>query len=380
MTESKVITMDSGVLGRALWFLNNSWRLLAYFIILCFISFCLSLLSFQLSDPFLAWNNLSPFIAMILSAGVALFILVALSVAGLFFLPIAGLGTNLYRINRTIRSKLRASSQWGAVTKATLFAGAFAFCVFIGGLAALAEWNQRVAPGMIVLTFAVAGLTLLLAGFIHYMPVLRRWFYFRSHETREGRGDFILLLRSFKADELHTRTRGFMGPDAIEPMVVDMLERFAWVRAVSNPRDLAQPVGAERFVLKTPEWQPAVLDLMDRAAAIVIVLDASPGLTWELDRIVEGKRLAKTIFVVWSPERGWLKGAWVELFKRIGIHGTVSEPDGCQNKIALAATCSNDRILVAIASSHTPLNCGLAVSTLLYMSVFAPLISRSGRR
>jgi hypothetical protein len=45
----------------------------------------------------------------------------------------------------------------------------------------------------------------------------------------------------------------------------------------------------------------------------------------------------------------------------------VTEKPG--NKIALAATCANDDIRIAAASAHTPFNCGLAVSTVLFLSM-----------
>jgi hypothetical protein len=88
----------------------------------------------------------------------------------------------------------------------------------------------------------------------------------------------------------------------------------------------------------------------------------APGLKWEFDRIFETGRLAKTVFVVWSPDGGWLGGPWTELLERTGGGDLAPVTEKPGNKIALAATCANDDIRIAAASAHTPLNCGLAVS------------------
>jgi hypothetical protein len=85
---------------------------------------------------------------------------------------------------------------------------------------------------------------------------------------------------------------------------------------------------------------------------------------------MEKERLSKTVFVVWAREGGWLEGAWTELLDRIGGRAVAVGLDKHRNQIALAATCSKHLIRIAAASTHTPLNCGLGVSTLLYLSIF----------
>ena len=370
MTRMEVITLDSGLLGRALWPLNNIW-FVAWFLFACLLFACASYLWFQLSsDPFLVWSYVSTLSAAVMCVGAALFVLLAVSFGGLFLVPIENQRTNLYHINRTIRSRLHRSKKWGPVTRATLFAAALFLCIAAAGFVALLEWNRRAQPGISAITAAVFGFTVVLAVFLYFLPALKQRLYFRRHGSNNGANDFILLLRSFNADALHTKVRAFTRPYSIEDMVADMLERFTNVIAVSDPRDAMQPVGAERIALKTKDWQPRVLELMDRAAAIVMVLDRSPGVIWELERIMEKGRLSKTVFVVWAPEGGWLEGAWTELLDRIGGRAVAVGFDKHRNQIALAATCSKHLIRIAAASTHTPLNCGLAVSTLLYLSVF----------
>ena len=370
MTQMEIITLDSGPLGRALWLLNNVWLITGFFLV-CLLVPCLTLIGFLLysSDLFVVWDLVSPIVGLVLLVGTGLAIVLAVSLAGLFLLPIGNQGVTLYNVNRTLRSKLRGSEKWGPVTLGSLFAAVLVLWSLVGVAITIVNGNQRDEPGITALTTATIGFVILVVGFWHVLPVLRRWFYFGRHRVNNQNDDFVLLLRSFKGDALHARSQPFKQVDSIEGMVTDMLERFTVVIAVSDPRDATQPVGAERIALQTIEWQPRVVDLMDRAASVVVVLDKSPGLSWELDRIFEKQVLSKTIFVVWGQERGWPTGAWKELVDRIGGVERAGTTDGLRNKIVLAATCSDDGIRLAVASAHTPLNCGLAVSTLLYRSI-----------
>ncbi len=244
-------------------------------------------------------------------------------------------------------------------------------CTLVVASLIIVRWNEGFEPGITALTAEVIGFVVLVMGFQYFLPTLRKWFYRSRRDIKEEDREFILLLRSFRGDPLHTRSRLFSQVDSIEGMVSDMLERFTSVVTVSDPRDATQPVGAERIALQTSDWQPRVLDLMERAGGVVAVLDKSPGLRWELDRIFEKGRLAKAVFVVWSPDGGWLGGPWTELLERTGGGDVAPVTERPGNKISLAATCANDHIRIAAASAQTPLNCGLAVSTLLFLSMVA---------
>jgi hypothetical protein len=370
MRKVEIIALDSGLLSRALWVLNNVWVISIFFLVCLFIP-AMTYLGFLLysSDPFLVWDRVSPLVVLVLWVGIGLALALGASLVGLFFLPIANKATNLFRINCAMRSRLRGSEKRGPVTRATLLALVVVLCTLVVVLLTIVRWNEGFEPGFPALTAGVIGFVVLVMGFQYFLPALRKWFYRSRRGIKEEDREFILLLRSFRGDLLHTRSRPFSQVDSVEGMVSDMLERFTSVVAVSDPRDATQPVGAERIALQTSDWQPRVLDLMDRAGGVVVVLDKSPGLKWELDRIFEKGRLAKAVFVVWSPDGGWLGGPWTELFERTGGGDVAPVTEKPGNKIALAATCANDHIRIAAASVHTPLNCGLAVSTLLFLSM-----------
>lgn len=370
MRRVEIIILDSGLLGRALWLLNHTW-LISSFFLACLLIPLITYIGLLLhsSDPFVVWDRMSRLVAVTIWVGAGIAIMLAISLAGLFLLPIANQRTNLYFINRAMRSKFRGSEKWGPVTLTTLIASVVIVCTFLAAFITIFTWNERNQHGVTALTGMVFGLVLLMTAFQYFQPTLRRWFYRRRFDANEQNGDFILLLRSFKGDLLHTRSRPFYQTDSIEGMVTDMLERFTTVIAVSDPRDATQPVGAQRIALQATEWQPRARELLDRAAGIVVVLDKSPGLGWELDRICEEGRLSKAVFVVWAPEPRWLSGPWVELLERIGGCGSPGALDGPKDKTALAVTCSDERMRIVVGAALTPLNCGLAVSTLIWLSM-----------
>jgi hypothetical protein len=70
------------------------------------------------------------------------------------------------------------------------------------------------------------------------------------------------------------------------------------VVALGNPTDAIPPYGAARGYFQHGDWQKMVSDLMERSAVIVICVDDTESLWWEIKFIVEHQYLNKTLFLL----------------------------------------------------------------------------------
>ena len=70
------------------------------------------------------------------------------------------------------------------------------------------------------------------------------------------------------------------------------------VVALGNPTDEVPPYGAARAYFQHSDWQTMVTRLMNDAAAIVICVDDTESLWWEIKYVVEQQYLNKTLFLL----------------------------------------------------------------------------------
>ncbi len=69
------------------------------------------------------------------------------------------------------------------------------------------------------------------------------------------------------------------------------------VVALGNPTDRIQPYGAARGYFQGVEWKQAVGDLVSGAKAIVVCMNDTDNIWWEVEQIVNEKGIHKTLFV-----------------------------------------------------------------------------------
>jgi hypothetical protein len=118
----------------------------------------------------------------------------------------------------------------------------------------------------------------------------------------------ILFLRAFGDDQVPLR------PSKV-PLIARLLEAgrrrtnldhmllgeatpYGPVVGLGKPGDSAPPYGAARGYFDNRSWQGAVTDLASDAAAVVICLDDTDGILWEIEHLVASKHLEKTLFLV----------------------------------------------------------------------------------
>ncbi len=120
---------------------------------------------------------------------------------------------------------------------------------------------------------------------------------------------FVLYLRPFDTDGIvlpkpsmpfFTRFVTFRPfPASIEEELFDVADGYRPLVAIGKPgatADAARRDLAHRVFLTGEEWRPYVRDLIQRSTSIAMVLRATSGVIWELERILESDAVRKTLF------------------------------------------------------------------------------------
>jgi hypothetical protein len=99
------------------------------------------------------------------------------------------------------------------------------------------------------------------------------------------------------------------------------------VVALGKPGDKFPPYGAARGYFSLEHWQGAVADLARDAAAVVICVDDTEGIWWEIEHLVANRHLAKTLILLHpkrtaQPENAPLLG---ELARRLHLPAAARE-------------------------------------------------------
>jgi hypothetical protein len=154
---------------------------------------------------------------------------------------------------------------------------------------------------------------LALFGAMVFMPTLLRVAARRvarvSLETLELRDKRapVLFLRSFQDDQVKLplprrpvlqRLIGIGEPrPTVDHLLVEEASMLGPVIAIGSPSKPA-PFGAPRIFFDDDAWQRAVSEIAAAASMIVIVVDETPGVTWELALIRNAGHAAKTLYLV----------------------------------------------------------------------------------
>jgi len=124
----------------------------------------------------------------------------------------------------------------------------------------------------------------------------------------------ILFLRSFQDDEkvkFGGHERAFLD-FSLETRLANHFFKFGPFIAVGSPKDKdnVPELGAARVSLSDAEWQPRVMDWMQKARIIVMYAGRGQWQTWELARVVNAEQTFKLILMF--PEvKGWRR--WFSL-------------------------------------------------------------------
>ena len=182
--------------------------------------------------------------------------------------------------------------------------------VFVPSLTHL-QWCDRlkISPtALAVLIMVAGGLIVVIATAI--LRLARAHGRFNADRTRRlDPRPPVLYLRSFEDDDVAlpcvlSARRPFLelftlrATDPFEESLAWELTTYGPVTAVGRPGGTSQQLGAAREYFTNETWKPHVLQRMQGAGVIAVVIGDTPGLEWEIDTIAQQGHLAKTVFLL----------------------------------------------------------------------------------
>ncbi len=182
--------------------------------------------------------------------------------------------------------------------------------VFVPSLTHL-QWCDRlkISPTALALLIMVAGLLLVVVA-TTILRLARAHGRFNADRTRRlDPRPPVLYLRSFEDDDVAlpcvlSARRPFLelftlrATDPFEESLAWELATYGPVTAVGRPGGAARQLGAAREYFTNETWKPHVVERMQGAGVIAVVIGDTPGLEWEIDTIASEGHLGKTVFLL----------------------------------------------------------------------------------
>jgi hypothetical protein len=177
----------------------------------------------------------------------------------------------------------------------------------------------------------------------------------------------ILFLRSFSDDQVRIPPRSTTRCGHFEQWLLDGSSRSVSLDhlllqegtvhgptvALGKPDDPAPPYGVSRGYFEHSDWQAAVTRLCEDAQAIVLVIDQSEGLAWEIEFVLSQGHVGKTLFLLRPDDVGTSAGIemMTAILERTGASVVLDEraaqpsvmaawpaPDGGQQLVVTSST------------------------------------------
>lgn len=194
----------------------------------------------------------------------------------------------------------------------SIFAGLAPIVLFLG-LTNLIYLTTSMEIGLILPLIIGAAFALLLGAaalFAHWARACLRAARKRARFSLDAmRGDDAraptLFLRPFHDDQVElTRNQGkrtLLATDEQKRELDHILvEEFSWsgpIVAIGRPGEKELPFGAARTFLSNDVWQQEALALAAAAGEVVIVVDDTPGVQWEIEQVCGQALRGKTLFL-----------------------------------------------------------------------------------
>lgn len=138
---------------------------------------------------------------------------------------------------------------------------------------------------------------------------LSAYFYSKFHKQNKKKkdtfdkdsikGPFVLYLRSFIDDKITGRRISIINDvRSEEEVLVEVMSDIAPVYAIGDPKDKKMPLGASRIYVDDEHWKSTVIEMMDKAVAVVLRLGKTDSFWWEVETAVENIPLGKVMFII----------------------------------------------------------------------------------
>jgi hypothetical protein len=184
----------------------------------------------------------------------------------------------------------------------------------IAGIAALdSSLNPlfAVISTLVVTILVITGISLFIGANLVRKKARRASYASASKAMLLDKRAPILFLRTFKDDRMLLKTRHatplrwalnlFMRVTTLDELLVEECSQYGPIIAIGKPNERIQLFGAFREFLEDSVWQDAVENYAREAKAIIVAVDETQGLSWELELIGRNNYLSKTLLVV--PDR-----------------------------------------------------------------------------
>ena len=190
----------------------------------------------------------------------------------------------------------------------------------------------------------------------------------RSLEQVQGADDRppILFLRSFSDDQVQIPPRSPTRFAHFEQWLLDGSSRSISLDhlllqegtvhgptvALGKPDEPVPPYGVSRGYFEHSDWQAAVTRLCEDAQAIVLVIDQSEGLAWEIDFVLSQGHVGKTLFLLRPDDVGTPGGIAMmsSVLERSGSAITAAQRAALPKAMAAWPTPSGEQQLVTTSS------------------------------
>jgi hypothetical protein len=139
----------------------------------------------------------------------------------------------------------------------------------------------------------------------------------------------VLYLRAF-TDDGQTAVRGHQWQDRVfgklaglltvttpEQELAFILQRVGPVVAIGKPGERLPELGAARVYVPHDAWQQTVLEMLARSSMVLTRVGASPGVLWELDRVLSLASRSKVLILVLGSVEDQAEGVRV-IEERLG--------------------------------------------------------------
>ena len=156
----------------------------------------------------------------------------------------------------------------------------------------VASYTAMIGGGLVLAILASA--LSIFADRLSVMDVAKR----RAKDQRES----VLFLRSFSDDRVRLKRAKFWQMFSFRRRSADLDEMFesvfgGYAPVVALGRG-QKTFGASRLQVGDTAWQSVVLEEIERAKLIVLVLAETPGVRWEIDAVHSRGAVEKTAFIV----------------------------------------------------------------------------------
>ncbi|MFY9956444.1 hypothetical protein [Bradyrhizobium sp.] len=230
--------------------------------------------------------------------------------------------------------------------------------VTIACLAQFRPWSQVVID--IGAPLVISAVCLVLANRLRYFG--RQHFLHRLDEQQISPFRSTLFLRAFRDDQMRVRqaSRNLFSivfdlgrvPATLDELMLERLDGPGDLIAIGNPQDrkgAAQrtPWGAQRLYVDDAHWRETVTVLARDAERIVLCVDASDGVRWEIAHVLRNGHANKTLFFL-NPSID-VQTRTRLLVEDFGVSVTDFASFNVDHLLALRATSSEQLILMFCA-------------------------------